>query len=246
MKKNIFISLLVGIIVATIFSGCKPYYTQYVYKPNDELYEYCAFDSLSYWIYEDSATQQIDSVVATKKLEKEIGENMMSGCYPAAKVLTYLQYYNIININDNSIRSERIEPTVYYPDPESSDSDLKQNELYVLMPCGAIWEYKHNLNCYYANVSSPSEVLFKYNSIYYKYSMHYDNITIGSRSYQDVKKMEFYFYSYLNNDKQITDTIISYWSRHIGLVRHEIRSDSTRRVWNLKDYNVVNVPNQYK
>ena len=70
MKRKIFISLLIGMMGVISFVGCQKN-KRYTYKPDDELYEYCAFDSSSYWIYEDSVTHQIDSMVANKRLQKK-------------------------------------------------------------------------------------------------------------------------------------------------------------------------------
>ena len=78
MKRNILLSLLIGMMVVIVFVGCQKD-NRYVYKPNDELYEYCAFDSSSYWIYEDSATHQIDSVIASKKIEQVTKQTTISG-----------------------------------------------------------------------------------------------------------------------------------------------------------------------
>ena len=244
MKKELILSLIVVAMCVILLIGCQKD-NRYVYTPNDELYEYCAFDSLSYWIYEDSATLQIDSVVAIKKLSKYTDLTMESGCYPDGRVLTYKQCYNIINTNDNSFRSEYIEPSVYYPKPEESAFDLRAEELYVIMPYSGYRLGFNDFNCYYANIYTPSEIVYTYGTgIGYKYSTHYDNITINNNLYQDVKKIEFYIYPFFN-EVQVTDTIVCYWAKHIGIIRHEIHSDSIKNIRNLKYYNVKNVCNQY-
>ena len=245
MKKNIFISLLVVAIVATIFSGCKLYYTQYVYKPNDELYEYCAFDSLSYWIYEDSATMEIDSVVTTNKIEKASSETKDNST-PIGIVHTYLQYYNIININNGYSRKVEMEPFVLYAQPRFSDTDLKPQELYVIASSYYFQEDYNimELNWFYMNISNPSEIecycIYPDRHSTYKLSNFYDSICINDCTYKNVKKIEITIYE--------NDTIVCYWASKIGMVRWEYHSfdGTTSKIKNLIRYNVVNVQNQYK
>ena len=42
------------------------------FKPNEELFEYTCYDKGSYWIYEDSATHKIDSLVVITKPVKSV------------------------------------------------------------------------------------------------------------------------------------------------------------------------------
>ena len=244
MKKNIFISLLVAAIVATIFLGCKHFYKPYVYTPDDELYEYCAFDSLSYWIYEDSATQQIDSVVAQKKLRKRSSVTKLNGGYHD-QVSTFSQQYEIV-INDTSYLTT-IEPEVcwYHKYAEQSDYKLTSKEYYTIPLAflhSDIYEYIQHYPFVYANIHYPSENEYCYEIYAYKYTAFYGQYSINNKDYFDVKKIEARW-------SEDNDTYICYWSKNVGIIRSEVHYNDTTRnpiIKNLIRYNVVNVPNQYK
>ena len=245
MKKSILLSLLIGMMVVIVFVGCQKD-NRYVYKPNDELYEYCAFDSSSYWIYEDSATHQIDSVIASKKIEQVTKQTTISGVRSnKGQVLTFSQCYNIVNNGGNNNKEESIEPCVYFPKLYLSDYNLglSESELYYIVPSSYLETKVNTLNWYYMNISTPSEIEYNYNDYVgytFRYPVHYDNIIINNHSYQNVKRIDFIF-------KQTNGMVVCYWAKNIGLARWEYHdSDSTVRVKNLIKYNVVNVQNQYK
>ena len=252
--KSILLLFIIVAICVILFSSCRDVNQPYVYKPNDELYEYCAFDSSSYWIYEDSATLQIDSVVATKKIEKISSDTKMENTFPIGKVRTFSQFYNVININEGYYREVKIEPFVYYnkPEwvyyikPERSQKDLKPQELYVIASSTAYQE-DYNimfLNWFYMNISTPSDIecycAYPDGHSYYKYSEYYDTIRINDCNYTNVKKIELTIYK--------NDTIVCYWASKIGMVRWEYHSFDgiTSQIKNLISYNVINVQNQYE
>ncbi len=240
MKKNIFFSLLVGMMA---LCGCRN--NMYNYTPNDNLYKFCAFDSSSYWIYEDSATHKIDSVVAQKLEQYEYHTNVERE-YNHGKLFTFQQDYIIINTEDNTTVTEHIMPIVGFAKPEDSGTNLNADELYTIIP-----NYYNDditfarLNFYYMNISIPSENRYEFFDEFsigtLKYSEHFDNITINNRSYQDVKKIEYC--KKIDNNS----SIICYWANGVGMVRREYHSaDSIVQVKNLIRYNVINVSNQYR
>ena len=247
MKKNISISLLVAAMGVIALTGCQD--NSYVYTPNDNLYKYCAFDSSSYWIYEDSATHQIDSVVA-QKLEKFEYHTNYEREYNHGKLFTFNQTYKIIN-SDTAI-TQTIQPYVGFAKPDDSGTGLNADELYVIVPDPYSYDAPYTLsrlNWYYMNISIPSENWYDFNDDFpegfgnFKYSEHFDNITINNHTYHDVKKIEFSNYA---NDPS-SCLVISYWANGIGMIRRECySSDSIVNVRNLIRYNVINVRNQYR
>ena len=248
MKRKLLISLLVG-MMGVIIIGCGD--DMYVYTPNDNLYKYCAFDSSSYWIYEDSATHQIDSVIAIQRLEKlEDITNRRREWYHG-KLFTFYQVYKIINSDTTII--QQFQPIVGFAKPDDSGTSLNADELYTIVPSyqDNLYYYEQyqlpRLNWYYMNISIPSANEYHFvdkempGSCTFKYSEHYDNVTINNHIYQDVKKIEFYLY------EDAVYSIISYWANGIGMVRREYHSsDSIVQVKNLIRYNVINVTNQYQ
>ena len=248
MKKSILISLLIGMMGGMTLSGCRDnsYDNSYVYTPNDNLYKFCAFDSSSYWVYEDSATHQIDSVVAVQKLEKGTQvTNPDTREWGNGKVFTFWQYYEIINTDNNITTTEPMIPNVGFPKPDDSGSNLNADELYTVLPKAYKSEYASHLNWYYMNISVPSENKYHFDvdfpSGMFKYSEHFDNITINNQVYKDVKKIEYYF------DYDCKHYVICFWANGIGMVRREYHSiDSSVYVKNLIRYNVINVSNQYR
>ena len=248
MKKNILISLLVVAMGVIAFSGCRD--NMYSYTPNDNLYKFCAFDSSSCWIYEDSTTHQIDSVVA-QKLEKDEFITNYEREYNHGKLFTFNQTYKIIN-SDTTI-TQTIRPYVGFAKPDDSGAGLNADELYVIVPDPYYGDpyTLSRLNWYYMNISIPSEDWYAFTddlpegSGIFKYSEHFDNITINNHTYQDVKKIEFSNSTYINDPYY--RLVISYWANGIGMIRRECHSsDSIVNVKNLIRYNVNNVRNQYR
>ena len=131
MKRNILLSLLIGMMGVMAFVGCRD--NMYTYTPNDNLYKFCAFDSSSYWIYEDSATHQIDSVVA-QKLEKYEFHTNEGREYNHGRLFTFQQDYIIINMDDKTTVTEHIMPTVEFAKPDDSGANLNADELYTIIP----------------------------------------------------------------------------------------------------------------
>ncbi len=249
MKRALILSLLVGMMSVLAFVGCRN--NMYSYTPNDNLYKFCAFDSSSYWIYEDSATHQIDSVVA-QKLEKYEYSTNYEREWQHGKLFTFNQTYKIIN-SDTTI-TQTIQPYVGFAKPDDSGTNLNADELYVIVPDPYSYDDPYTLsrlNWCYMNISIPSEDWYDFNDDFpegvgnFKYSEHFDNITINNRTYHDVKKIEFSNTTYTND--QFYRKVTSYWANGIGMIRRECHSsDGIVNVRNLIRYNVINVRNQYR
>ena len=249
MKKNILISLLIGMMGVISFVGCQKN-KRYTYKPDDELYEYCAFDSSSYWIYEDSVTHQIDSMVANKRLQKKTSITTLPGSHEG-DVLTFSQQLKILSNNTNELDLP-VEPEVYYARPEYADFKLKAAEYYTITPK---YLYETSVDEYvmfpfvYANIHSTSDKAeYSYNLYTYKYCTFYNNYTIDNHDYKDVKKIDLVI-NINAPSKNKYDTIVCYWSKNVGMIRGEIHFYDTLRppvVKKLIRYNVVNVKNPYK
>lgn len=185
-------------------------------------------------------------MVAVQKLEKgtEV-TNPDTREWGNGKVLTFWQYYEIINTDNNTTMTEPIVPNVGFPKPDDSNTELNEDELYTIVPKAYECEYTSHLNWFYMNISVPSENKYHFDVDFpigvFKYSEHFDNITINRQAYQDVKKIEYYF------DYNSEDYVICYWANGIGMVRREYHlSDSIVNVKNLIRYNVINVRNQYR
>ena len=247
--KPILLLFIVAICVI-IFSSCPIGIKRYVYyyTPNDELYEYCAFDKSSYWLYEDSATKQIDSIVVVEfyknqyKTENVAREN---GGIDEGYVNTFSVGLNIIKEDTLPIYMYYA-PTVDYPHPKYSDVNLNQYEYYHICIRNDL-SYRYS----YINFSSPIETemglertspidTYSPSPYCFRYLAFYDSYIVNGHTYRDVKKIEFAYKNYPS------DTVICYWAKYIGLIRQEIRYDSIRSVKNIKYYNVINVQNQYE
>ena len=241
MKKSVLISLLVGIMGIIVFVGCTKD-NRYVYTPNDELYEYCAFDSLSYWIYEDSVILQIDSIIVRTSPQKSTDTVRVS---PETTVfaLTFTQTYELTDLRTMHSQCFVVKPTVSRSLSCLTSSINKTDDYYT---SANIETQQINPYFTYINNKTPSEdaINHGYNDGLYKYSEFLDSIVIYGNTYYDVKKIETTAYNYSDTN---TYYCIYYWAKNIGMIRREFfLSDSIVQVKNLIRYNVINVQNQYK
>lgn len=253
MEKKPILLLILFAIVAILFYGCPNIQnantTIYSYTPNDELYDYCAFDKSSYWLYEDSATQEIDSVVVTDFYKNTYyTERVLDDDFHKYRgdVNSFQLSLDVINRSLGSEYSVFFYPMVYYPNPKFSDVELNQYEYYYLENtynfyggCPYMFAYTNISNPNVGQVRTPAINSFVPLPYTIKYLAFYDNYTINGHNYKDVKKIEFL------SEGRPQETILCYWAKYVGLVRQEYYTDSTRVVKNIKYYNVINVPNQY-
>ena len=252
MKRQI--SIVVVLVIMTILlTGCPtigPKKNIYEYSPNDELYDYCTFDKSSYWLYEDSITQQIDSVVVTnfykshfmtEEIRKEDNLHYADQGY----VNSFEMSFDITNLSTGNTYSRCLYPMVEYPNPDYSDVVLKQYEYYYMLNFGYPYLYAYtNISSSTSQVSEmlktmPIQTQFMPLPYSIEYLAFYENYNVDGHIYRDVKKIEFINKEYTN------DTTICYWAKYVGLIRQEVRSDSIKDVKNIKYYNVINVKNQY-
>ena len=254
MKKKV-IMLIIFVVSIVLFSGCPigsdANKTVYNYTPNDELYDYCAFDEASYWLYEDSATHEIDSVVVLDFYKTSCSTDIVvdeKHHKYEGLINTFYQNYDVINQSRGTEYSVFMHPMVYYPNPKFSEVELDQYEYYYLenthyfySGCPYMFAYTNLSKPIASNtVRTPGYDVFRLPDFSIKYLAFYDNYYINGYNYNDVKKIEF-----LNN-AWTQDTIVCYWAKYVGLVRQEYSNDSVKVVKNIKYHSVINVRNQYK
>jgi hypothetical protein len=242
MKKNVFISLLV-VAMSVMFISCDrgPFS---VFKPNEELFEYTCYDKGSYWVYEDSATNEIDSLVVLSKPVKVSDENAYGGYH--SRVVTFKFQYAYSNISTGFVDTFSFSPNVH--------SDLLfaglgwHPEWFYTNPCHYINNRgEHPLGSHilaYINMPSPidntdGESLCKTNGLPW-YRKYYQSYIIGENKYYDVKRIvaiETYKYAY----KYDFDSIVTYWAKNIGVIRCEYYDSTSSSIMNLIKYDVKNL-----
>ncbi len=243
MGKKLSISLLIVAMCIMAFMGCDHGVFR-VFKPNEELFEYTCYDKGSYWVYEDSATNEIDSLVVLSKPVKVSDENAY-GEYNS-RVVTFKFQYAYSNISTGFIDTFSFFPNVH--------SDLLfiglgwHPEWFYTNPCHYINNRgEHPLGSHilaYINMPSPidntdGESLCKTNGLPW-YRKYYQSYFIGENKYYDVKRIvtiETYKYAY----KYDFDSIVTYWAKNIGVIRYEYYDSISSSIMNLVRYDVKNL-----
>ena len=210
MKKIRLINIFVtAILVCGFLHACK---WGWDVKIDQESKDYCLFGQGSYWIYRDSATLTIDSIVINRSVDYVHcsaggGDNNMH-CET---------YETVISLySQDSIYDFPIELTTRYADPE------------LLKPC--LLEKGRRGDIFYQN-GEIGEVL--YGSLSYAKNMilleKKNNYSINGVTYSNVKIFEWNYFE---------ERKVYYWAKHVGLIRMEIYEKDNVIVKNLVKYNV--------
>ena len=254
MKRTLIISLLVGMMGVMAFSGCDS--TGATFRPNDELFEYTCYAKGSYWVYEDSATHEIDSLIVITEPEKtRTGDEPCHGSTSGVK--TFSHKYIYVNRNNSINDTLGYMPTVHGDFRYANDSRLHKNIDEGLLP----------EDCYYLpnvrttwitqtmeDVNARIEYAFLYNNtpkptLYDQYYRIYQNLpcyiayfpsySVGNKEYNYVKKFMYEKISY--NQHTTIDTIYTYWAKNIGVIRWECHDSIGSTIMNLVRYDVKNI-----
>ena len=233
MKTKFFISLLV-VAMSVMFISCDrgPFS---VFKPNEELFEYTCYDKGSYWVYEDSATHETDSIAVITKPEKAVSSDNRSGT--ASKVKTFKYKYNYVNNNKSISDTISFEPTIY-GNMHSTGFYSNFPEDYYLFPR---YPYGKTVRSAYAltyiNLRNP--VNDTNNMVYYPHhNKFYQSLEIGANRFNLVKR--FVIKDNIKFGPRF-DSVITYWAKNIGVIRCECYDSSGAAIMNLIRYDVKNV-----
>ena len=218
-------------------SGCES--TGATFRPNDELFEYTCYAKGSYWVYEDSATHGIDSIVVITKPEKSISSELIQGQGSRSRVKTFNYQYNYINrdkaINDTIL----FEPTVQ-GDLNRSIGDCP-DICYIFPPYPNGKCARSAFALTYINLPNPlnDDIWFFETSQIPRFVRYYESLNIGANIYNCVKKITI-------KGKGIKigpefDSVITYWAKNIGVIRCECYEPTGSKIMNLVRYNVKNV-----
>ena len=219
-KKNIKIMVMNRLVYKTsavlllgiLLNACwKPKY-EYEYI-SQEAKDYCMFEEGSYWIYQDSVTSNVDSVILTKTLleyqEKawEMNFHTITECYNG-------DYYHYLS--DTSIfLSDRIDPWGGGFLAISFNLGVQDLEKNMILGVSAIDRYAQT----------------SYLPSYSIEENNFDNVKIVWQKYPIRHPGAYYTSDY---------HIRSYWVKNIGLIRYEIYNPNNEilNTYNLIKYNV--------
>jgi hypothetical protein len=201
--------LLLGILLNACW---KPKYdNEYI---SQEAKDYCMFEEGSYWIYQDSVTSNLDSVILTKTLleyqekEWEMNYHTITECYKS-------DYYHYLS--DTSI--------------------ILYNGIYATSPAGisiiafnfGIQDLEKNMILGISAIDSHTQT--SYLPSYSIEENNFDNVRIVWQKYPIRHPGAYYTTDYY---------IRSYWVKNIGLIRYEIYNPNNEilNTYNLIKYNV--------
>jgi hypothetical protein len=207
MKKALLLALVPLLMATTCNKKEKQYPTYYM---DQEFKDYTLFKVGSYWVYQDSATKQIDSVYLYKQ---EITIN------DRRKIVDY----NYQDVFENLYTS-------YYNDTifRNGGAKLKgDTQSYCAYFEGMLTSFINAPYLYFGSANEGTTFYHDGNLIYLKFN---DIITIGNTSYSNVKIFELIKESYPLQIKKI------FHAKHKGVIRKELFNG---QVWNLIRYHVT-------
>ena len=200
---NASIILLASILLTACF---KP--KRYECLIDQEAKDYCLFEEGSYWIYQDSATLAIDSVVIDKPIKYDLIEQPGKEGNTTWVWEEYSIY--VSSCSQSGKLFSRVNLTI------STRYASKHLKLCMLMKAPGEYPYYHN-----GDIGEYFRSLLL--------SEKRDNYTLNGITHFDVKTFE--------NDCFKEKKII-YWAKHVGLIRTEIYEKDSVIVKNLIKYNV--------
>jgi len=203
--KSVILLLLSGLLCACPLFPSKTYELLI----DQETKDYCLFGEDSYWIYQDFAALNIDSVVVDKPVRYELGNY---GEYNTWVFENYDTFFSLYSIDTTYVFFNRL------TSKEANENSLEPCVLWGLT--GAIY---HN-----GTIKRDVGQLI--------YHDKRDSYSINETIFNDIKIFMHYYYASYPTANQRE---IYYWAKHVGLIREEIYiNDSVISVRNLIRYNV--------
>lgn len=247
MKKLVLISILVVAMGVIAFSGCDS--TGATFRPNDELFEYTCYAKGSYWVYEDSATREIDSIaVITQPKKDKTSDEPCNGT--DSWVITFSNLYSYISqnriINDTFLYMPTIYGNFLYEnDSRHGTGNLMPADCYYSpnVETMTLWKCDNNIRIAYAFLYNNTPEPIKYDSYYRNwrnfpcYIDFLPQYSIENKEYKDVKKFMYEEVEFFPD----VDTIFVYWAKNIGVIRWECHDTTGSTIMNLVRYNVKNI-----
>ena len=239
IEKKLLISLLIVTMCIMAFMGCD-HGIFATFKPNEELFEYTCYDKGSYWVYEDSATHKIDSLLVITKPVKT-ATNAEYGSTINTKTFSFQYFYSseIANVKDTFI----FKPTVHgnllhYTNLGWNPEWFYTNPFHSIDNKGKTFRGSYILG--YINMPTPiddseGERLCETNALPWC-KKYYQSYMVEGNEYADVKKMVatgMYKYPF--------DSIVTYWAKNIGVIRYEYYDSISSSIMNLVRYDVKNL-----
>ena len=190
---------------------------------DQETKDYCLFEQGSYWVYEDSATLDTDSVVITTTPYFFLGDGR-TDTWETYSYNTYVCFENTNKSFNSLIRPgfdaefETQKPIWVY----MNVTDNYSNYRYYTYHNGSLGEQ------FWGGIDFPY--------FYLKYESFLEIYQLNNINHDKVKVF------FLSDESTPNETIMKlYWAKHIGLIRIEDYTDSTQAVIkNLIRYNVEN------
>jgi hypothetical protein len=207
VKRFLFFCLLVP-----IFFKCSCHKEVYPsYYMDQEFKDYCVFPIGSYWIYQDSASNAIDSIyinrseINFKKASSKLGYN-----YEELSVGTKRSYFN--------------DSTFQFGQPGGAEHELYLlDETYFSSVVSSYARFFSKKDTGYVLNSSGGSIL--------KYEARFDSIIINNKKYYEVKIFENIVPSGFQTDGERK----LFYSKKIGIIRKELVNG---QVWNLLRYHI--------
>ncbi len=244
MEKKLLISLLIVAMCIMAFMGCD-HGIFATFKPNEELFEYTCYDKGSCWVYEDSATHKIDSLLVITKPVKTV-TNADYGSDITTKTFSFQYVYTseIADVIDTFTFCPTVHGYLLY-------TDLGWNpEWYYTYPFPYNNKGKNFRGSYmlgYINMPSPIDDSEGKNYCITNAmpwcDKYYQSYVVGTNKYYDVKRIVTISNARdeLYTGRSHFDSIVSYWARNIGVVRWEVYDSTSSSIMNLVRYDVKNL-----
>lgn len=217
---------------------------------NEESKSYCLFDEGTFWVYEDSATSQRDSVVVVSDPVKIWSRYKNHEGYEM-KLHTYTQTDTLENFL--VVMPEYLE----WPEHEPSFTIAYFSPPWVLNTNSYEYVYYnyYNISIFFragylgGNIQKDREYLaedfyrspcFTINNriVSLRLLDSFNNYQGMNTSYNNVKLIGFN--QYFSIEDSIKYETKSYWAKNIGLIRFEAETDSINIVTKLVNYNINN------
>jgi len=131
--RKLLITLWIILLLSICFNACFKTKTILI---DQESKDYCLFDQGSYWIYQDSATQAIDSVVVGSQIDRRIWDEGRFNCE------AYL-FSIVFHYQDATSRSQRFLSSKFYEDSKLTGILEDRGHINFYYHSGKVKEYFH-------------------------------------------------------------------------------------------------------
>ena len=231
MKNNRFIYSAVAILAAGILlNACDSWKTDLEANIDQESKDYCLFATGSYWVYQDSATLETDSVIITdvsyyKSTHANPHISFLYEEYKMATTCFLNNHNNIHSLGSNVLTTE------YCDDNNVENGIIKFIQL----------DYRNDIDqMYFDNMGRYSYINYNNSDIYEEsgsyYENYYDIYQIGNNTFSKVKVFLVSYLSAYSHYFQIR----TYWAKSVGIIRVEYigEDENIFAVRNIIKYNV--------